>query len=261
MQLMTLSDGRQLAWRQTGSGPPLLLLHGWGMTSAVFAGLSERLGADFRLLIPDLRGHGDSAAGVGHSLPELAADLAEWCDHLDLQDAALLGWSLGGQVALALCPLLTGRLRRLMLVATTPRFVAGDDWPHGLFDGRVRVMIRNLKKAPRLTVEDFWYSQFAAGESQLPPTGLLTEAEQGRVSLLATLDTLRAADLRADLSAIDLPTLVLQGGADTITLPAAGAYLAEQLPHGRLAAWEGVGHAPFLTEPARCAQLIREFLS
>jgi pimeloyl-[acyl-carrier protein] methyl ester esterase len=260
MQVMTLRDGRRLAWRQAGSGPPLILLHGWGMTSAVFAGLSEQLATSYRLLAPDLRGHGNSEPGFGYALTDLAGDLTEWCEVLNLQEAALLGWSLGGQVALALCPALDGRLRRLMLVATTPRFAAADDWPHGLPDGRVRVMVRNLKKAPRLTVEDFWYSQFT-GETPLPPTGMLTEAEQGLSSLLATLDTLRQSDLRAVLAGIELPTLVLQGGADSITLPAAGGYLAEHLPQGQLVIWEEAGHAPFLTAPERCAQLIREFLS
>lgn len=261
MQLLTLPDGRRLAWRQAGSGPSLILLHGWGMTSAVFAGLSELLAPSYRLLAPDLRGHGGSEAGAGYALTDLAGDIAEWCEALDLQGASLLGWSLGGQVALTLCPALQGRLRRLILVATTPRFAAADDWPHGLPDGRVRVMARNLKKAPRLTVEDFWYSQFAAGEVPLPPTGMLTEAEQALDPLLATLDTLRHSDLRATLKGVDLPTLVLQGGVDSITFPAAGRYLAEHLPQGELVVWNGAGHAPFLTQPEQCAQLISEFLA
>jgi pimeloyl-[acyl-carrier protein] methyl ester esterase len=260
MPVMKLSDGRRLAWRQTGSGPPLVLLHGWGMTSAAFAGLSELLAPTFELFAPDLRGHGDSEAGSGYTLPELAADVAEWCETLEVQDAALLGWSLGGQVALTLCPLLQGRLRRLLLVATTPRFVAADDWPHGLPDGRVRVMVRNLKKAPRLTVEDFWYSQFAAGETPLPPTGMLTDAEQGLVPLLATLDTLRHSDLRGALAAVALPTLVVQGGGDGVTLPTAADWLAGHLPHGELVVWEEAGHAPFLTQPEKFSGLVREFL-
>jgi pimeloyl-[acyl-carrier protein] methyl ester esterase len=261
MQVMTLRDGRRLAWRQTGSGPPLLLLHGWGMTSAVFAGLSEQLAPYFRLLAPDLRGHGGSAGGTGYALTDLAGDLAEWCEALDLQQAVLLGWSLGGQVALSLYPALQARLQRLILIATTPRFAAAEDWPHGLPDGRVRVMARNLKKAPRLTVEDFWFNQFAAGEQSMPPTGMITDAEQAIGPLLLTLDTLRHSDLRTALAAVELPTLVLQGGADSITLPAAGHYLAEHLPQGQLVTWPDAGHAPFLTRSEECARLIRAFLA
>ena len=97
-----LKDGRKLAYREAGSGDALVLLHGWSMSSAVFTEAFPFFQDRFRVLAPDLRGHGDSDPGPGYSLDALAGDLSEWLQGLRLCDIRLLGWSLGGQIALTL---------------------------------------------------------------------------------------------------------------------------------------------------------------
>jgi pimeloyl-[acyl-carrier protein] methyl ester esterase len=267
MKKLTLADGRSLAWREAGSGPPLVLLHGWSMSSAVFAEVIEELAADFRLLAPDLRGHGASAPGAGYALADFAADLADWLQTLDLHDAALAGWSLGGQVALELVPAVRDRLRRLILVGTTPRFTAAADWPAGLPDLQVRALARDLRRHYLKTMGDFFALQFA-GEAMSREryrrlvdfavrAGRLPEPE----TALAALETLRTADQRGALAGIDLPVLVQHGELDRITLPAAAGYLAAQLPAATLELWPGVGHAPFLSRPREVCRRWREFLS
>lgn len=267
MQQLTLSDGRQLAWRQAGSGPALVLLHGWSMSSAVFTEVIEELAADFRLLAPDLRGHGASAPGPGYALADFAADLGQWLAALDLGEVALLGWSLGGQVALELAPALGARLRRLILVGTTPRFTAAADWPAGLPELQVRAMARDLKRHYLKTMGDFFALQFE-GEA-LPReryrrivdfavrAGRLPEPEVA----LAALETLRRADQRRALSAVAVPVLVQHGELDRITLPAAADYLAAQLPAAVLERLPGVGHAPFLSRPQEVCRSWRAFLA
>jgi pimeloyl-[acyl-carrier protein] methyl ester esterase len=250
MQELTLTDGRQLAWREAGRGLAVVLLHGWSMSSAVFAEVMDELAADFRLLAPDLRGHGVSAPGMGYALSDFATDLAEWVQALDLREVAL-----------------GGRLRRLILVGTTPRFTAAADWPAGLPELQVRAMARDLKRNYLKTMGDFFALQFA-GEAMSRERyrrivdfavrgGRLPEPEVA----LAALETLRREDQRSALGKIDVPVLVQHGELDRITLPSAADYLAAQLPAARLDLLPGIGHAPFLSRPQEVCRRWRDFLS
>lgn len=267
MQTLTLADGRQIAWRQAGSGPPLVLLHGWSMSSAVFTEVMEELSSNFCLLAPDLRGHGDTDPDDGYALTDFAADLHVWLQHLDLPKVNLLGWSLGGQVALQLVPLLGERLRRLILIGTTPRFTAGADWAAGLLATQVRAMARDLKRDYLKTMGDFFALQFA-GEA-LPRERyrqiVKFAVRAGRLPApevaLAALETLRCEDQRMVLGAVKVPALVQHGELDRITLPAAADYLAAQLPDARLELLPGVGHAPFLSRPQEVCRRWLEFLA
>ncbi|MHB1397570.1 MAG: alpha/beta fold hydrolase [Trichloromonadaceae bacterium] len=269
MNSLILADGRRLAYRESGSGPALVLLHGWAMSSVVFSELSAELSRDFRLLAADLRGHGGSDPGPGYGCLGFAADLSEWFTHLDLRDAVLLGWSLGGEVALTLAAEapLRSRLRALVLVATTPRFCAGDDWTAGLPATQLRALVRDLRRNYLKTMGDFFALQFV-GEtlSQERYQEILRFAVRaGRLPepeiALAGLETLGEEDLRHLLPQLQLPTLVVHGELDSIVLPEAGRFLAASLPQARLDLWPQVGHAPFISDPLRFCSLLRSFLA
>jgi pimeloyl-[acyl-carrier protein] methyl ester esterase len=240
MKKLTLADGRQIAWREAGSGSTLVLLHGWSMSSAVFAEVIEELAANFRLLAPDLRGHGASDPGAGYAFADFAVDLAEWIQALDLREVVLVGWSLGGQVALELCPLIREQLRRLILVSTTPRFTAAADWAAGLPDLQVRAMARDLKRNYLKTMGDFFALQFAGEEMPRERYRRIVDfaVRDGRLPepevALAALETLRLGDQRSGLGAINVPALVQHGELDRITLPGAADYLAGHLPAAEL---------------------------
>lgn len=266
MNSFTLADGRTLAYREAGCGRPIILLHGWSMSSVVFAEALKRLGTVGRILAPDLRGHGHSDAGRGYDFADLAEDLCEWIEGLGLNGAAVLGWSMGGQVAMALYPRVRNCVERLILIGTTPRFSAGEGWNCGLPDVQVKAMARNLKRNYLRTMSDFFALQFGDGEVSKERyrqilefavrSGKLPEPEVA----LASLETLRSADQRPLLGAIDCPVLVIHGGRDAITLPGAGRYLADRLPEGRLVAFPEAGHAPFLSRPDQCYGVCEEFL-
>jgi len=102
MNSFRFADGRRLAWREAGTGPPLLLLHGWCFSSQVFAEALAAFSADYRVLAPDLPGHGAADPATDYGFAALAAELREWLAALSLDRIRLLGWSLGGQVALEL---------------------------------------------------------------------------------------------------------------------------------------------------------------
>jgi pimeloyl-[acyl-carrier protein] methyl ester esterase len=267
MMTCQLADGRCMAYRDAGSGPALVLLHGWSLSSAVFIETLEALADDFRVLAPDLRGHGASDPGPGYGLEDFAGDLCQWLEKLGLAELDLLGWSLGGQVALHLGSLIPNRIRRMLLVSGTPCFVAKDGWPAGLPAGQVKSMARNLRRRYRDTLDDFFERLFVPGEVSdarmkeirnfaAPREETDMPAKQAG---LAALETLQACDLRGGLADLGLPTLVVHGERDGIIPCDAGKYLADRLPQGRYVGLQDTGHAPFLSRSEQCLELVREF--
>lgn len=266
MNTLTLADGRILAYRQAGEGPSLVLLHGWGQSSAVFSEIMQGLAQDFRVLAPDLRGHGLSAAAEGYGLDGFAADVRDLVEVLGLGPFALGGWSLGGQVALRLAQALPERVARLLLIATTPRFTACADWSHGLPGTQVRSLGRNVQRAYEKTLGDFFNLQFTPDEitperyrqilAFALPSGRLPDPG----AALGGLHTLEDVDLRAQLAAIACPTLVMHGSEDRIVPVVAGRYLAESISGARRRELAGTGHAPFLSRPGQTLDIWRGFL-
>ncbi len=267
MNFFALPDGRRLAWREKGIGDPLVLLHGWSMSSVVFSEALETLSNNFRVLVPDLRGHGDSDPGDGYGLDNFVEDLKLWIDSLGLQFFQLLGWSMGGQIALKLCGANPDRVKQLILVDSTPRFVAGNNWAHGLPDAQIEAMSRSLKGDYLTTMGNFFALMFT-GENlsddrhhQLAKmtahAGCLPKPEVA----LASLETLRNSDLRTHLKNITCPTLIMHGDQDAIILPSAGQYLSENIADARLFMCPGISHAPFLSHPEEVFKTWREFLS
>ncbi|WP_052464873.1 alpha/beta fold hydrolase [Geoalkalibacter subterraneus] len=266
MKTLMLSDGRTMAYREAGQGLPVVLLHGWSLSSAVFDELAAGLARDFRVLAFDLRGHGCSSPGEGYELADFSADIREALDLLSIKSAALLGWSLGGQVALRLAHEIPSFWTRLVLISTTPRFISGSDWEGGLSEIQVRGMARKLSRQYEQTLQTFFEEQFIAGEldsgclEEIAAFAQPQECTPHPEAALEALETLKTEDLRLLVRNIDLPTLVIHGSEDLVTPLAAGRYLAEHLPHGRLWEVESVGHAPFLSRPHTVLAVLREFL-
>ena len=261
-----LPDGRRLAWRQTGQGPPLVMLHGWSLSGSVFHEVAAALAGDFQVFCPDLCGHGWSDPGASCSLQSLADDLGDWLSSLDLPAPALLGWSLGGQVAMQLAGQAPSSLGRLLLVSTTPCFCRKKDWPHGLPPAQVRSMGRQLQRAYLKTLGEFFDLQFA---DETPTAARRREilAFSARASrlpqpddCLATLNLLGTEDLRPAVSRLACPVLVMHGSRDRIIPWQAGRYLARTIAGARLQLLEGVGHAPFISRPRECVEIWRSFL-
>jgi len=264
---LLLHDGRTLAWREAGQGQPLVLVHGWSMSSAVFIETLEALSVHYRVLAPDLRGHGYSSPGEVYDLECLGEDLLFWLDELEVPEAHFLGWSLGGQVCMQLAGCSPQRVKKLALVCSTPRFCSGDGWEGGLSPTQVRAMERNLKRNFLGTMGDFFFSMFA-GE-QHPPERyrkILKESVRSVPAItpevsVAGLLTLRDSDLRRTAAALTCPTLVHYGALDVITPRAAGDWLAASIPGARSVCEDRCGHAPFFSFPERTFSLWREFFA
>jgi pimeloyl-[acyl-carrier protein] methyl ester esterase len=263
VQFCRLPTGQKLAWREWGAGKPLIMLHGWSMSSVVFSEVAPTLAAHFRVLCPDLPGHGNSDPLVESRLQGFAEAITQWAEQLELPKAVLLGWSLGGQVALKIAAERHLQLQKLLLISTTPRFCQSENWQHGLPETQVKALERNLGRAYEKTMGDFFNLQFADGEvtqeryrqilAFAVRPGRLPEPELARDSLRV----LGAVDLRGVLADIVLPTLVMHGERDQIIPPGAGEFLAARLPETQFCSLPSVGHAPFFS---RQKETVRQWL-
>ncbi|MGC3981209.1 MAG: pimeloyl-ACP methyl ester esterase BioH [Steroidobacteraceae bacterium] len=243
-----------------GHGPDLVLLHGWAMHSGVFDELIPDLIKDFRVHCIDLPGHGQSDYnGEMDSLLHVCEAVQPYTP----PQAVVLGWSLGGQVALQLAQLM--QLRALVLVSTTPKFVSDATWSYGMRPEVFAQFFARLQQNLNATVQDFLSLQVrgdvhAAETLASLKAGLLRYPPQPE-ALHAGLGILRDVDLRANLPAIEVPALVVAGEYDRIAHPDAAQFLATQLPQAHYQLCKRAGHAPFISHRDSFLQQLRSFLT
>lgn len=114
------ANGIELAYQEQGQGEAVVLLHGFCGSSAYWEYIIPELERDYRVLAPDLRGHGDSAVSVGtYSMDLFAEDIKQMLDAPDISEATLLGHSLGGYVTLAFAEKYSDRLKAFGLIHST----------------------------------------------------------------------------------------------------------------------------------------------
>jgi len=257
-------DNRQLTWYEYGQGRPLLLLHGWAMSAAAFSEIAQLLADDFRLLIPDLPGHGESVPPSRYTLEAVAADLGSWLKTVETNPISICGWSLGGMLALQMAGTGLIPIERMVLVGTTPRFTLNEGWPFGLPTTQVRALARNLRRHFEATLGEFFALAFAGEDISRERLREIRNFAVRQSNLpdkdaAGYLELLASQDQRNILELVRQPALVLHGDIDQISPCSAGRYLAETLPNGELKEFEGVGHAPFFSRPAEVASTIRSF--
>jgi pimeloyl-[acyl-carrier protein] methyl ester esterase len=247
----------------TGHGPPLVLLHGWAMHSGIWGGIVGQLARHHRVHAVDLPGHGYSAPITPCTLDGMVAAIDSALAD-EARPLAVLGWSMGGLVAMRWASSRPARVSRIALVCTTPRFFAGADWPHAMSKESLMRFGDELHVAWKLTVQRFLALQVHGSEHGRATLAELREhlwarGEPSRAALSAALDVLATADLRNEVSRIVQPVLVVAGGRDTLSLPAAGRWLADAISGARYEEIAGSAHAPFLSHRDEFFAMLEKF--
>lgn len=267
MPFIETPDGAEIYYREEGSGPPLLLIHGWSMSGKVWRFQAEELASSCRLIMPDLRGHGRSTtAGASLTMELFAGDISLILDRLDISGAVVAGWSIGAQAALQAYADIRARLAAIVLVGGAPKFTSSDDYHHGLPQTEARGLDIRLRRGYAAAMGEFFRGMFAEGElshaqyqrivKEIVIGGRQPELQAARESLAALV----AADLRPVLPHIDLPALLIHGSLDAVCLPGASRYMAERIPKAELRIMEGMGHAPFMSHPTEFNRILLEFM-
>ncbi|MBM4131963.1 pimeloyl-ACP methyl ester esterase BioH, partial [bacterium] len=210
---------------------------------------------------PELPGYGDTPSVSPYTAETLAEAVADTIE----APVQLVGWSLGGMVALALAARHPDKVAKLVLVGSSPTFVSRPDWPYGLAPEVLAGFAESLKQDYRATLLRFLSLQARGGDAAREVIARLRETvfqrgEPASAVLAAGLDLLRDVDLRGVAARVRCPTLVVHGAYDTLCPVQAAHWLAEQIPGARLALREGAAHAPFLSHPAWFAEQVGGFL-
>lgn len=242
-----------------GEGPDIVLIHGWAMHSGIFAPLTDLLAAHFRVHLVDLPGHG---AGIGNDADCTPADCAAALA-AELPRALWVGWSLGGIVALHAALEHAHKVNGIALIAASPRFVLGPDWPHAVPKEIFRQFGAGLHRDYRGTIERFIALEaMGSDRKQLDLRELKARAfDRGEPSLHALeqgLQTLDSTDLRTHLPQLTVPSLWIAGRRDRLVPAAAMRWAATHSPQGSFLEIPS-GHAPFIAHAAEVSAAISSF--
>jgi pimeloyl-[acyl-carrier protein] methyl ester esterase len=244
-----------------GQGPALALIHGWAMHGGLFAPLVERLADRYTLHLVDLPGHGFAREDATELVPEtLASELVA-----RVPDAAWLGWSLGGQFALRAALDHPHAVRGLVMIASSPRFVVGEDWPHGVGAQLFRDFGEALAKDFRGTLEGFLAlealgSSYAQEELRSLKAQAFERGEPAPRALQDGLVLLDRLDLRDELPQLRVPSLWIFGRRDRLIPAGAMPAAAAMTPGARSVVIANAGHAPFLGAADEVAREIDTFM-
>ncbi|HMI82670.1 MAG TPA: alpha/beta fold hydrolase [Polyangiaceae bacterium] len=252
----TLRTGPKFA--DEGRGDPIVFLHAFPLDATMWDAERAELSRDRRVIVPDLRGFGASATLSAPSvLDEHADDIARLLTGLGIERATVAGLSMGGYIALALARRHPQRLARLILADTK----SAPDSPDGRRARDENIELVRSQGVPPL-VERLLPKLLSAGAS--PEVVARVRALGGRQTREAIASALAAMRDRADstpmLAAIDVPTLVIVGEADSISPPAEARAMASALPRGELTIIAGAGHLTNLESPSAFMTAIRKFL-
>lgn len=247
---------------RAGTGPSIALVHGWAMHGGLFAPLVERLQSRYTLHLVDLPGHGHSRDSTRpldpHALAHELVDAAP--------DAVWLGWSLGGQFALRCVLDHAHRTRGLVMLAASPRFVAGEGWPHGVRATLFRDFGEALSRDFRGTLDGFLAlealgSATAQDELRRLRAHAFERGEPAPQALLRGLELLDEFDARDALPGLQVPSLWIAGRRDRLVPPGAPTAAALLAPRARSLVIADAGHAPFLGAADAVASAIDAFVA
>jgi pimeloyl-ACP methyl ester carboxylesterase len=267
--------GYRRAFRVAGSGPPLVLIHGIGDSSATWERLMPTLATRHLVIAPDLLGHGQSdKPRADYSVAAYANGVRDLLGVLGIQRATLIGHSLGGGVAMQFAYQFPERTERLVLVGS------GGSGPEvsavlrmlTLPGAQAMLMLLRLPGA-RLQLSATVSLLRAAGTAlgqDAPDLLRVVDALPDSTARAAFIRTLRAvADWRGQvITMLDrcyltqgMPTLLIWGTRDAV-IPVSHAHRAHAaMPGSRLELFEGAGHFPFHTDPARFVDTVERFLA
>jgi pimeloyl-ACP methyl ester carboxylesterase len=257
---LELTGGGLLEFDDAGSGPAIVFLHGWSLGKGAFGIQRRELSDRFRIVIPDMRGHGNSTDfAKGDGIDTLAGDLEQLLVHLDLDNVILVGWSMGALVAweFAQGPQ-GGRVAGIVTIDMVPRVLNGDGWQHGLRSGTHLYDV----DIDLMRMRDDWRAFTRAYVPKVERRELIDKmvdlvGDNEVESMVALWTSLVQADYVDAVRQLNVPTLITYGKLSQIYTEEAAEWMDQHIPNSQRIGFADSGHAPHLEEP----QLFNESLA
>lgn len=242
----------ELAYSRRGNGPPLVLLHGFPLDHHLWDDVAPLLEDTFDLIIPDLRGFGESeTVNTPYTMDEFASDIAGLLNQLGIQKAAIAGHSMGGYVALAFARLYPERVRGLALVSSQApadvperkegRYKSAADVETNGIHSVVETMTPKFTADPRL--------QALARESM--------EKQQPAAYIGALKAMAERADSTPLLDTFGFPVVIVHGNADGLIPVDRAREIRDAIPGSHYVELKEVGHVPMLEAAKETAEALK----
>jgi 3-oxoadipate enol-lactonase len=244
-----------LAYEKLGSGAPLMLVHGFPLDHTIWAEVANLLKDKFTVILPDLRGFGQSTTvETTYTMSDMADDLAGLLDHLRFEKVAIAGHSMGGYVCLAFAKKYSQRVSGLGLVASQ----SAADTPEKKA-GRYQTADGVSKKGVGLVAEGMssTLSADAAVQAFVRP---LMESQTPAAVMGALKAMAEREDTLSSLSTAPFPVTLIHGDADMLIPVERAREIKAALPSARLIELQGIGHMPMMESPRGTADGLRLLL-
>ena len=257
---MAQVSGMQMYYEMHGQGYPLVLIHGLSATSLIWAFQVPEFSRDYRVVIMDLRGHGQSdKPEMEYSIGLFARDVVALMEHLGIERAHIVGVSMGGMVAQQLALDYPQRVKRLVLA---------DSMSH--LDTCLRMKVENWGLiAKRLGMEmqardamPWSFSSSYINKHYDETMNIIGQVAELPVKpYLQSLDATMVHDVRERLGSIAAPTLVITGDQDILVPRQYADILCQFIPDSRLAVIEGAAHVVSIEQPEAFNSAVLDFLA
>ncbi|HEX2535835.1 MAG TPA: alpha/beta hydrolase [Chitinophagaceae bacterium] len=255
-------DDVRLSYKDYGQGRPVVLIHGWPLSKDMWEyQIDDLVNAGLRVIKYDRRGFGKSdKPWNGYDYDTLTGDLNVLMETLDLRDAVLVGFSMGGgEVVRYLSRYGSERVSRIVLLSSVTPFLAktpGND--EGVDQSVIADMMESMKEDRIRFLDEFGKQFFSVGLMNHPVSTPLLEYYRALASVALPRAMQQCAlsfaqtDFRADLQAVQVPTLIIHGDNDkTVPIEASSARTAELIRGSRFVVYEGAPHGLFYTHRKR----------
>lgn len=254
-----LANGISVAYQEQGQGPTIVLLHGFCGSSAYWEKLAPLLSGEYRVVMPDLRGHGATGAPAGpYTIDQMADDIAALMEQMGVPKYTLLGHSLGGYITLSLSERYSSRLNGFGLIHSTP-YPDSEEAK----EKRLKAVEKIEDAGINAFVDDLVPGLFAQEHLQtMEPEvnrakeiGYLTPPQGAQGAALAMRERV---DRREVLSESDLPILLVAGENDAV-IPLERTFTVEG-DRVIKAVIKGAGHMGMYEAPDQLAAVISDFM-
>jgi len=258
---ITRIDDIQMAYTDTGVGRPVVLIHGYPFNRSLWNEQVETLSNSYRVIVPDLRGFGETDASTGTAtMNRMAQDVGQLLDHLRISQAVIGGLSMGGYVALAFYKQFPSRVRALVLADTRAQAdteeakqTRAQQAEKALSEGMAGIADAMLPKL--LTPETV--SKRPEVVKRVRDMMLKTKPEGAAAALLGMAEREDQTEL---LSRVTSPTLILVGAEDAITPVADSEKMRDCIAGSRLVVIENAGHVSNLERTEQFNEALLKFL-